>query len=393
MKEFTVLMALLMSIVAISIDAMLPALGFVAADLHVANPNHTQFVISFLFMGMTLGQLVCGPLSDALGRRTVLFGGLALYLAGSVLCFLAPTFHLLLLGRLIQGLGVAGPYVSTVSIVRDRYAGRDMARVMSLVMMIFMLVPALAPSIGQVILRVADWRAIFLLYIGYAIIVGIWIRIRLPETLSRENRIPFKGVNLIHGFKEIVRNRLTISYTLCMGICFGSLIGYLNSSQQIFQVQFGVGEDFALYFGGLALVLGVASLCNSRMVQRLGMRHICLRAILNVVISSALFLALHLFVEIELWMFMTYAVLLFFSFGLMFGNLNSMAMEPMGHIAGIASAVIGSMSSAISMTVGSFIGQLYNNTLIPMAAGFLLLGTLSFVIMRYAARQPLEMAK
>ncbi len=393
MKEFTLLMALLMSIVAISIDAMLPALGLVAREFAMENPNHAQYVISCLFLGMTFGQLICGPLSDALGRKRLLLGGMAVYLVGSVVCFLAPSFSVLLLGRVIQGLGVAGPYVSTVSIVRDRFSGRDMARVMSLVMMIFILVPAIAPSLGQGILYVASWRAIFLLYIGYALFVALWAGLRLKETLPRERRMPFKAAQLKHGFREVVRNRTTISYTLCMGICFGSLIGYLNSSQQIFQVQFGVGEDFALYFGGLALVLGVASLYNARVVERLGMRYVCMGAVKSLIIASTLFLAAHAVVDIQLWMFLLYAAVLFFSFGLMFGNLNSVAMEPMGHMAGIAAAVIGSLSSAISLTVGSFIGQLYNNTLIPLTVGYLVLALASYVIMRYEARQPMEVAK
>jgi DHA1 family bicyclomycin/chloramphenicol resistance-like MFS transporter len=285
---------------------------------------------------------------------------------------------------LIQGIGVAGPYISAVSIVRDQYAGRTMARVMSIIMMIFILVPAIAPTVGQAIMLFASWRYIFVLYIVYAAAVGIWIFLRLPETLPPERRIPLSFGNLAHGFKEVISNRVTISYTICAGIVFGSFMGYLNSSQQIFQVQFEQGNMFAVWFGMLALVLGSASLLNSRFVERLGMAYICLRAEAAIVAASAIFLALHFMVDIELWMFLVYAVVMFFSFGLMFGNLNALSMEPMGHIAGMASAIIGALSSIISMTIGSYIGQMYNNTLIPVVTGFLILGALSLLIIRYA---------
>lgn len=384
-KEFAVLMALLISVVAISIDALLPALGLIAEDLHLADPNHAQYLIVSLFAGMAVGQLVCGPLSDALGRKKVLYWGIALYLCGSLLCLFAPQFEWVLAGRVIEGLGVSAPYVSAVSIVRDKYAGRAMARVMSIVMMIFIMVPAIAPSIGQGILLVAPWRAIFVLYIFYAVAVTGWIYFRLEETLPQEKRIPFHVPNIQRGFVEVFGNRLTMCYTLCMGISFGSFIGYLNSSQQIFQDQFGVGKMFTVYFGCLALVFGVASLLNSRVVEKLGMHYICARSFACIVAASALFLGVNLLVEVQLWMFLAYVAVLFLSFGLVFGNLNALAMEPMGHIAGIASAIIGSVSSVMSMVLGAFIGQMYNGTLIPMTLGFLVFGVLALVILLYTA--------
>lgn len=386
MKEFTILMALLISIVAISIDALLPALGMIGEDLQLSHPNQAQYVIVFLFVGMAFGQLVSGPVSDAVGRKKVLYSGIVLYLAGSVLCFTATNLTMILAGRLIQGLGLSGPYVSAVSIVRDKYSGRDMARVMSLIMMIFIMVPAVAPSIGQGILFFASWRYIFLLYIVYSIIISLWLFFRLEETLPVEKRVPFSMKSIASGFREVVAHRATISYTICMGICFGSFIGYLNSSQQIFQVQFDAGKMFTVYFGGLALVLGIASLLNARIVGKFGMRHICILAILGIIVSSALFLALNLLAGANLWMFLLYAAILFFCFGLIFGNLNSLSMEPMGHIAGIASAVIGAVSSILSMTLGALIGQLYDGTLIPLTSGFLILGILSFLAMAYARK-------
>jgi MFS transporter, DHA1 family, multidrug resistance protein len=382
-KEFAVLMALLISVVAISIDALLPALGTIAKDLQLSNPNHAQFLIVSLFAGMAVGQLVCGPLSDALGRKRVLYWGIGLYLIGSLICLFAPQFGWVLAGRVIEGLGVSAPYVSAVSIVRDKYAGRAMARIMSIVMMIFIMVPAIAPSLGQGILLVAPWRAIFVLYVFYAVSVTSWIFFRLEETLPPEKRIPFHVPNIMNGFMEVFSNRLTMCFTVCMGISFGSFIGYLNSSQQIFQTQFGVGKMFTVYFGCLALVFGVASLMNSKIVEKLGMHYICARSFMCIVAASAVFLGVNLLTEVQLWMFLAYVAVLFLSFGLVFGNLNALAMEPMGHIAGIASAIIGSVSSIMSMCLGAIIGQMYNGTLIPMTLGFLILGALALMILLY----------
>ena len=387
-KEFTILTATLMSIVAISIDALLPALGIIANDFAVQDANQVQLLISALFLGMALGQLLCGPLSDALGRKPILYTGLAVYFLGTFICLFATDLTTLLSGRFIQGLGVAGPYISAIALVRDQYKGRDMAKIMSLVMMIFILVPAIAPSVGQGILFFSDWHGIFVLYLGYALLILAWITFRLSETLPKEKRIPFTRKGFIAGFKEVVTNKATASLTLCMGLIFGCLIGYLNSSQQIFQELFQTGNMFSVYFGLLALVLGVSSLVNSRFVERLGMHFIATRAFQAIIVSSAGFLALQFIVpEIHLWLFLLYAAILFFSFGLIFGNINAMAMEPMGHVAGIASAVIGSVSSIMSITIGTTIGQLYNGSLLPMTMGFLLMGSCALALMLYAETQ------
>lgn len=380
-KEFTLLMALLMSVVAISIDAFLPALGSLGRELGVTNANQMQLMVSFIFAGMAFGELIAGPLSDAIGRKPVLYIGLGFYLAGSICCYVVHDFDLLLVGRLIQGFGAASPYTTVMSVVRDKYKGRDMARIMSLVMMIFILAPALAPSLGQAVLHFAGWRAIFLLYIIYSIAIGLWVALRLEETLPVDHRMPMQWRAFVHGFCAVITNRTTLIYMIATGLCFASLIAYVGASPQIFQNQFGVGEKFPLYFGGLALVLGVSSFVNSYIVARLGMRRICLYATAATIIASIVFLLLHLWLTITLPMFLCYAAILFFSFGLMFGNLNAIAMEPMGEVAGMAAAIIGAVSSIISMGLATVIGQLYNNTLIPIAGGFLILGVITWLFL------------
>ena len=384
--EFILLMAVLMSVTAISIDAMLPALGIIGRELGVAHPNHAQYIISCIFAGMASGQLVFGPLSDAIGRKKILYLCLGLYLVGSAICLTALDLPQMLAGRFVQGLGVAGPYVACMSIIRDRFVGRGMARVMSLVMMIFIMVPAVAPAIGQGILAIASWKYIFVLYVCYALFVLVWVSLRLEETLAPEHRIPFNVRNILRGAKTVVTNRKTLLYTLCMGCVFGALIGDLNACQQIFQVQYGVGEMFAVYFGLQALAFGGSSLINARLVERLGMRYICLRSLAIMVSISLLFLLLREAVAIEFWMFFLYGVVLLFSVGMLFGNLNALAMEPMGDIAGIAAAIIGAISMVIAITFGTIIGQLYDGTLLPILAGFMCLGMLAFLLAYFAEK-------
>ncbi len=382
--EFIALMAACMSIVAISIDAMLPALTVIGNDLNASHPNQAQLVISAIFAGMAIGQLICGPLSDALGRKRLLYGSLMVYLAGTALCFFAESMNALIIGRFIQGLGVAGPHVSTLSIVRDRYSGSAMAKTMSLVIMIFIMVPVIAPTLGQLVLFIAPWRYIFVLYLVYSITVLFWAALRLPETLPASRRIPFSLDNIISGAKEVLGHRATRGYIISAGFAFGSLIGYLTSCLQIFHELFHVGDWFAVYFGGLAMTLGVSSLVNSRLVERYGMRPLCGRALTVIVATSGLFLVSQLYLAPQLWLFIAFATIQFFCFGLVFGNINALAMEPMGHIAGIASAIVGSTSSIISMTAGTIVGQLYDGTLLPFVAGFTVLSGLALLFF-YAA--------
>jgi DHA1 family bicyclomycin/chloramphenicol resistance-like MFS transporter len=211
--------------------------------------------------------------------------------------------------------------------------------------------------------------------------------LRLEETLPKERRIPFHAKNILAGFREVFTTRSTVCYTICMGFCFGGLMAYLNSSQQIFQDQFGAGKMFGAYFGGLAAMIAVSSMLNARLVEKHGMRTLCLRSFAAIVMVSFLFLLLHALVDINLMMFLGYAAVLFFCFGLIFGNLNALAMEPMGHIAGIAAAITGCVSSMMSMSIGIVIGQMYNGTLLPMVAGFIILGMLAMLFIKLAEKK------
>lgn len=387
-REFSLMMALLMSIVAFSIDAVLPGLGQISQDFSLSNANQAQWVIIAIFAGMTIGELIAGPMSDAIGRKRILFTGIGVYIIGTLMCYYAQSFEWFILGRFVQGLGVAGPHIASVATVRDKYSGAHMARIMSLIMMVFMVVPAIAPSVGQVVIHFFSWRDIFILYLFYAVLISIWVAIRLEESLIVEKRVPMRLGTFKDGFKQVIQHKTTRSYLLCVGLCYGAFVAYLGTSQQVFMQQFGKsGAEFSAYFALLAVFMGASSFLNSKMVLRFGMRKISQVGMFVVSVMSLLFVVLQIAgVQVGFNGFMLYAVILFFTLGAIFSNLNSIAMEPMGHIAGMASALINAVSSVLSLILAAIIGQLYDGTLVPLTGGFALLFGLAFLLTIYEKR-------
>ena len=386
--ESLLLMALLISIVALSVDTMLPALPAIGADLGVKSANDVQLVISMLFLGLSAGLLFYGPLSDSLGRKPVLFAGMAIFILGSVLSIFSTSFSSMLYGRVLQGLGAAGPRSIVLALVRDQYEGRAMARIMSTIMSIFIMIPVFAPSMGQAILLAAGWRAIFGVLLALSLVVLAWFGLRQPETLSPRHRLPFSFKKLAAALVEVCRHRIALSYTLVAGFVMGAFLGYLSSAQQIFQDLYGQGFLFPFLFGVLALSVGCALFFNARIVMRLGMRRLVDRAMVTfAVLSSAYFAIVYLFDgRSPFWMLMVFLLAAFFCIGFLFGNLNAIAMMPMGHIAGTASAVIGALSTFLSVPIALLIGRLYNDTTLPLVGGFALLSIISLYIMHWANR-------
>ena len=384
--EFVILISLMMALTALSIDAMLPALAQIGSDLQVQNANDRQLVISMIFLGLAFGQLFFGPLSDSIGRKPAIYSGLTLFMIGTLVAMFAVNFSMILIGRLLQGVGVSAPRAVTLALVRDQFSGRAMARVMSFVMTVFILVPMLAPTMGQAILSFAGWRAIFGSFLLLAILVLVWFALRQPETLAPENRAPFTGQRILNMTQEIMRNRLSLGYTVTAGLISGAFIGYLNSAQQIFQEQYALGSLFSIYFGVIASSIGLASLLNARLVMRFGMRFLVRTSLIVIVVLSMATLGIALFFagQPPLWIFMTYLMLSFFCVGILFGNLNSLAMEPLGHAAGIGAAVVGALSTLISVLLGTVIGQSYNETILPLVVGLAVLAALSVGVVRWA---------
>ena len=383
--EFVILVALIISLVALSIDAMLPALPEIAADLEFERANDAQFIILMLFVGMGIGQIIFGPLSDNIGRKPAINIGFVVFILGCLLSIFAQDFGDMMIGRFLQGFGAAGPRVVSIALVRDCYAGRAMARVMSFVMTIFILVPVIAPSIGQLIILYSDWHSIFVLFLVLAVIALTWFGIRQPETLPPERRIRFSMGQIIRDIKAICSTPVALGYTITMGFIFGAFIGYLSSSQQIFQVQYALGNQFALYFGVLAASIGLASLVNAQLVMRLGMRRLSQIAVIIIALLSAPFflLAQHYQGHPPLPMLMAYLLSVFFFMGILFGNLNALAMEPLGHIAGLGAAFVGSISTLLSVALGVIIAGAYDGTILPLVAGFAVLSIACLITMHW----------
>ncbi|HRJ52434.1 MAG TPA: multidrug effflux MFS transporter [Candidatus Thiothrix moscowensis] len=381
--EFVTLIAMLSSLTALSIDAMLPALAIIGQDLHVQHANEPQLIISTLFVGMVFGQIVVGPLSDAYGRKPLMYAGLIIFMLGSLVAMLAQDFSQMLLGRFLQGLGTAAPRILTMALVRDCYAGRGMARVLSFTMSIFVLVPMIAPSLGQAILLLASWRSIFSGFLLLAVIVAGWFWLRMPETLPADKRRPLNSQTLQQALRETLTTRSSMMYMLTAGLVFGVFLSYLSSSQQILQIQYRLGEQFPLYFAVLAFSVGGASFLNARLVMHYGMRWLSHRAILAFTLLSAIFWVITYQAggQPSLTSLMVYLSLAFVALGIMFGNLNALAMEPLGHIAGIAASVIGSLSTLTAIPLGILIGQSYDGTVLPLVTGFFLLGLAASVLM------------
>jgi MFS transporter, DHA1 family, multidrug resistance protein len=387
--EFVIVITMTMSLAALSTDMMLPALAQIGSDLGVSNANDRQLVVSLLFFGLAIGQIFFGPLSDKTGRKPAIYLGYALYISGALLSVFSVNFPMMLAGRLLQGVGISAPRSVSLALVRDRFEGRAMARVMSFVMTVFILVPMIAPSFGQVILLFSSWRAVFVALVLMALITLVWFALRIPETLEPARRAPFKIGRIAKAMLEVLRMRVALGYTISAGLVAGAFIGYLNSAQQIYQEQYALGERFPIYFGVVAFSLGVASFLNARMVMRFGMRFL-VRWSLRVILLLAVIgftVAQILAGQPPFWFLMSYLMLSFFCIGILFGNQNSLAMEPLGHLAGVGAAVVGSLSTLIATPLGTIIGQSYNGTVLPLIMGLGILTLLSIFVVEWAERE------
>lgn len=379
--EFTILISCLTAILALGIDAVLPAIPQMLDSFALQDVNQIQWVVTVYMLGMGFGQLLFGPASDSYGRKNTIYIGMIFFISGSLICALTNDFNMMLIGRAIQGVGVAAPRVVTVSIVRDIYEGREMARVMSIIGAVFIMSPAVAPSLGAIILMFAHWHAIFVFILVCGAGATVWMAIRQPETLPPERRLAFRPGVIWAGVYETLSYRVCVGSIVTSSFVAGALFGYLGASQQIFEVTFDQRQNFPLYFGGLALCIGIASIVNSMLVMRFGMRLLSSLAALFATAISGIYL-IFLFISSDantLVFFMIWAGPLFFCLGIMFGNLFSIGMQPIGHIAGVGSAVIGSISTVAGAILGAPIGQAFDGTVTPIVAGFLVFMALTWL--------------
>ncbi len=382
--EFVALMASLMSIVALAIDAILPALDIIGADLGTNNTEDFQLLITMIFLGLGIGSLLFGPLSDSLGRKPIVFLGFGLFIIASVICIYADNLNTMIFGRILQGIALSAPRTISIAIVRDSYSGDYMARIMSFITVVFLLVPIVAPALGKLILDNYNWQAIFYVQLLFSVLVSIWFWFRQPETLHKPNRIRFSRSIFIEGTKELVKYKNTIGYTIISGFITGSFMVYLSTSQQIFQMQYNLADEFPYIFAGLAISVGLATFLNGILVLKIGMRRL-------VNIASIAFFGISLLYVImyfdspnpSIYILLSFFGLQFFAIGFLFGNLRSLAMEPVGHIAGIAAAITGFISTMMAVPISAFIGKYVAGTALPLFVGFSVFGVLSIFLLIY----------
>ena len=384
--EFIAICAGLMALNALAIDIMLPGLQQIGASLGVADENHRQFVIPAYFLGMAAGLLFYGPASDRFGRRGPLFFGLAIYIIAATAAAFAPTFEILLALRVVQGIGAASTRVIAVSIVRDRFGGRAMAEVMSLIFMVFMVIPIIAPNIGQLVLLFGDWHEIFLVMAGIAVLIVAWTWIRMPESQHPQDRRPIDIRSVFSGFGIVLSNRFSFWYTIASTILFGALFGFINSAQQIYDGIYGLGVLFPLVFAGIGAMMAVSSFLNSRLVGKIGMRRLSHGALLGFTTVSVIWFVLSLLGPIPFWLFLLLFAVAMFQFGWIGSNFNAISMEPLGHIAGTAASVQGFIQTLGGAAIGTFIGQSFNGTVTPLAAGFCAVGLAGLVCVLIAEK-------
>jgi len=374
--EFIGLVAMMMALTALSIDIMLPALPMIGDALGVSDPNDRQIIIISYVLGFSVGQLAYGRISDRYGRKPVLMFGLAVFVAGSLVASLSSSFLLLLAARTVQGLGAAAPRVIAIAIVRDLYAGRQMARVMSFAMSVFIIIPVLAPSLGQGLLEVGTWRWIFDALLLGGLILAAWAGLRLPETRHQEDAT--HPLSLGASLKLAIETQQTIGYALGGGFMFGCLMSYVSSAQQVFVDVFHLGADFPIAFGAIASLLAVAALTNAYLVEHLGMRRVSHAALTGFLAVSLMLAAAAGAGSATLPVFIALMGLLFFAFGLIAPNFNALAMEPQGHNAGMASSLVGFTSTGAGAVFGGIVGHFFDGSVLPLALGFLFLSLAAF---------------
>ncbi len=392
--EFIALMASLMSIVALAIDTLLPAIPNIGETIKSYEPSEHQLFVTMIFLGLGVGQLFFGPLSDQYGRKPMVYAGFVVFGIASVICLLAPNLEIMVVGRILQGIGLSSHRTIAISIIRDMYKGDYMARVMSFVTAFFILVPVVAPAIGKVIVDNFNWQTIFYVHLLLAGILWIWFWKRQSETLRPEYKIKFSFKSFISGTKEMLRYSETVAYTFISGLVTGAFLVYLSSAQHIFEDQYGLRDAFPYLFAALAISIGTSTFTNGTMVVRFGMRKLSMGA--TIAFSSIALLYVLLFWgsgNPSVGVLVAFLFFQFFCLGFMWGNFRSIAMEPIGHIAGIGAAINGFISTMISVPIASWIGSYLKDTALPLFVGLSICGFLSVGIILISRQRRRALAR
>ncbi|WP_417621135.1 multidrug effflux MFS transporter [Parasphingorhabdus sp.] len=384
--ELVILMASLMALNALAIDIMLPALGLISADFALPAVNDRQWVITSYIYGMAIGSIAHGSLADRFGRKPVLLVTIAIYIVFGIFCALAWDYDLLLIARFIQGLGASAMGVLVNSIIRDRYEGDAMARTMSTIMMVFMIVPIIAPMLGQMVLMVAPWKAIFAVLSSAGLGVFLWVLTRLPETLHPDNKTLIRPRAIASAWYQVIFNRNSFGHVMASGLMMAPLFAYIASAQQIFVDIFGAEDIFVYIFALNAAAMSLGNFANSRIVMRFGARRVSQSALIFFILVSIIHFVLAMAGGINIWTFTALLVPSMAMVGLTGANFSSIAMQPFGKIAGVASSFQNFARSAMSASIGATVGLQFDGTVLPLALGFLVCGTASLAVIVWAER-------
>lgn len=382
--EFIALMASLMSIVALAIDALLPALDYIGITIGITQAVDNQLLITMIFLGLGLGPLFYGPISDSLGRKPVVFMGFGVFIIASFICVFSESLEMMVAGRILQGIGLSAPRTISIAMVRDTYSGDYMARIMSFITSVFLLVPVIAPAMGKFVLDLYNWQAIFYIQLIFSALVSFWFWKRQPETLLKAHRIKFSSTIFVDGLKELSKSKRTIGFAMISGFVTGSFMVYLSTAQQIFQTQYNMKEQFPYIFAGLSIAIGSATFLNASLVLKYGMEKMVTAALISFFSFSLLYVLLFLGTENpSIGILLAFFGLQFFAIGFLFGNLRALAMEPIGHIAGIGAAITGFLSTMMAVPISTFIGKFVTATALPLFIGFLICSSMALLILVY----------
>ncbi|PKP08498.1 MAG: Bcr/CflA family drug resistance efflux transporter [Bacteroidetes bacterium HGW-Bacteroidetes-3] len=382
--EFIALMAALMSIVALAIDALLPALELIGFSIGTTQVIDNQLLITMIFLGLGLGPLFFGPISDSLGRKPVVYMGFSIFIIASLICVFSKSLEMMIVGRILQGIGLSAPRTISIAMVRDTYSGDYMARIMSFITVVFIFVPIIAPAMGKFVLDHYNWQAIFYVQLFFSILVSWWFWKRQPETLSKEHRIKFTSDIFINGLKEILKAKRTVGFTIISGFVTGSFMVYLSTAQQIFQTQYDLKEQFPYIFAGIAIAIGSATFLNGTLVVKYGMEKMVTASLITFFSVSLLYVVLfHGEANPDIGILLSFFGLQFFAIGFLFGNLRALAMEPVGHIAGIGAAITGFISTTMAVPLSTFIGRFVSETALPLFYGFSVCSSLAILVLVY----------
>jgi len=382
--EFIVIMAALMSLVSLAIDALLPAMTNIGDTIGITDATNNQLLITMIFLGLGFGQLISGPLSDSYGRKPIIYIGFIVFVFASLICVFSTSLEMMIVGRILQGIGLSAPRTISIAMIRERFSGNYMAKVMSFVVAIFILVPVVAPALGKIMLDLYGWQSIFYSQLLFGLAVMLWLWKRQPETLKKENKRDFKLALLIAGLREFIKHKNAVIFTFFSGCITGSFMVYLSASQLIFEQQYNLKDAFPFIFAGIALFIGIATFLNGTFVVRLGMFKLV--SIFTLIFTLIPFVYIFLYsgeTNPSIYVLVTFFGLQFFAIAFLFGNTRALAMEQIGHIAGIGAAINGFVSTIMAVPIATLIGSFINTTALPLFIGFFVCGVIALLLIQY----------